>query len=110
MPPVPALIPRSIRRRRPAPTIHLGRCCRGAATPPVPVYGGRLNFIQLRLIAPRNTRYRRWTPVVWVSRQVCVAQAAPVPVAAIAHDPTSGPVCVSACSSRVVAVCATTRS
>ena len=33
------------------------------------------NFIQLRLIAPRKTTYRRCTPVVGVSVQVCVAQA-----------------------------------
>ena len=79
--------------------------------PPVPVLtGARLELHPVEAHRAAKNQVQRCTPVVGVSVQVCVAQAAPVPVAAIAHVPTSGPVCVSACSSSVVALVAATRS
>ena len=58
---------------------------------------------------PPNETYRLCTPVVGVSVQVCVAQAPLVAVTGTCPSERA-PVCESACSARVVALCAFTRS
>src|SRR6185369_1109970 len=77
--------------------------------PPIPpvLPSAGWNFSEFKRTAPPKTAYTACTPVVLVSVQDCVAQLPAVAVTS--HLPISVPVCVSACSSMVVAACALTR-